>query len=241
MEEHVFQTIERKKVSLQIVDQIKKLITTGKLKPGYSLPPERELMKVFSVSRPTLREALNMLSTMGYLQMSQRQRTKVKSLIPGNITDPLQRMIKEDAKTSLELVEARSIIETGNAQLAAKRATEEDIAKLQHCIDEMRAKQDKESGLADADAEFHLAIAEATHNKIQVHLMFSIYHILKVKVGLCYYADKVDFIFDQHCDIVDAIRNRDEERAKEAMETHLLFVKNLLLDQLIDDSESEST
>lgn len=237
MEEQVFQPIEQKKVSLQIVDQIKKLITSGKLKPGSSLPPERELMKVFNVSRPTLREALNMLSTMGYIQMSQRERTKVKSLIPGNITDPLRRMLKEDTKASLELIEARAIIETGNAQLAARRATSDDIARLQQCIEEMRDEQDKGSGLADADAAFHLAIAEATHNKMQVHLMFSIYHILKEKVGLCYYADKIDVIFDQHLDIVDAIKNRDEEKAKEAMETHLLFIKKLLLDQLNNDKE----
>ena len=81
MEDHVFRAIEQKKVSSQIVDQVKTLIASGKLKPGDTLPPERELMKVFNVSRPTLREALNMLSIMGFIQVSQRQRTKVKSTL----------------------------------------------------------------------------------------------------------------------------------------------------------------
>ena len=127
MEDHVFYAIEQKKVSAQIVDQVKSLISSGKLKPGDALPPERELMKVFNVSRPTLREALNTLSTMGFVQMAQRQRTRVKSLVPSNITEPLHRLLKEDIKTSLELIEARTMIETGNARLAARRATERDL------------------------------------------------------------------------------------------------------------------
>ncbi|MBT8333030.1 MAG: GntR family transcriptional regulator, partial [Deltaproteobacteria bacterium] len=57
MEHQVFHAIEQKKVSSQIVEQVKTLIANGKLKPGDALPPERELMKVFNVSRPTLREA----------------------------------------------------------------------------------------------------------------------------------------------------------------------------------------
>ncbi len=239
MEEHIFQAIERKKVSLQIVDQIKELITKGKLQPGDFLPPERELMKVFNVSRPTLREALNTLSTMGFIQMSQRQRTRVKSLIPGNFTEPLQKMLKEDGKTALELIEARSIIETGNARLAAKRATKKDIAKLHQCINDIKKRKGKYPGLTDSDADFHSAIAEATHNRILVHLMYSIYHLLEEKVVFCYYTEHTETIFSQHLDIVDAISNKDEQRAGEAMETHLSFIKQLLLDKLNSDNKIE--
>lgn len=240
MEDHVFRAIEQKKVSFQIVDQIKALITNGKLKPGDSLPPERELMKVFNVSRPTLREALNMLATMGFVQMSQRQRTKVKSLVPNNITEPLSRLLKEDIKTSLELVESRAIIETANAQLAASRATEEDIARLDQSIEDMRKKLEKDASLIDEDAGFHLAIAEATHNKIQTHLMFSIYDLLKEKVGLCYYDDEADHILQQHCKIVEAIKNKDEEKARQGMEEHLSYVQSLI-NRLIDKEEKENS
>ena len=229
MEDHVFRAIEQKKVSSQIVDQVKTLISSGKLKPGDTLPPERELMKVFNVSRPTLREALNMLSIMGFIQVSQRQRTKVKSLVPSNITEPLRHLLKEDIQTSLELIDARTIIETANAALAAERADEEDIARLEECIEKMRIKLREDDSLDDEDANFHLSIAEATHNKIQMHLMFSIYDLLKETVGLCYYDDEAQNIFKQHSKIVEAIKNKDPQGAKDSMDEHLSYIKSLVI------------
>ena len=236
MEDHVFRAIEQKKVSSQIVDQVKTLIASGKLKPGDTLPPERELMKVFNVSRPTLREALNMLSIMGFIQVSQRQRTKVKSLVPSNITEPLRHLLKEDIKTSLELIDARAIIETANAALAAERADEEDIARLEECIEKMRINLREDDTLNKEDANFHLTVAEATHNKIQTHLMFSIYDLLKETVGLCYYNDEAENIFQQHCRIVEAIKEKDPQCAKERMEEHLSYIKSLV-NRLLDSEK----
>ena len=233
MENQVFRAIEQKKVSAQIVDQVKALISSGKLKPGDTLPPERELMKVFNVSRPTLREALNMLSIMGFIQVSQRQRTKVKSLVPSNITEPLRHLLKEDINTSLELVDARAIIETANAELAAQRADEQDIARLESCMNQMETKLAENVSLTDEDADFHLAIAEATHNKVQTHLMFSIYDLLKEKVGICYYEDETDHIVNQHRKIVEAIKAGDSEKARQGMEEHLAYVK-ALVDRMIE-------
>ncbi len=238
MEDHVFRAIEQKKVSSQIVDQVKTLIASGKLKPGDTLPPERELMKVFNVSRPTLREALNMLSIMGFIQVSQRQRTKVKSLVPSNITEPLRHLLKEDIKTSLELIDARAIIETANAALAAERADQEDIARLEACIEKMRSSLKDNDTLNNEDANFHLSIAEATHNKIQTHLMFSIYDLLKETVALCYYDDEAEIIFKQHCKIVEAIKKKDPQGAKERMEEHLSYIK-LLVNKLLESDKVE--
>ena len=238
MEDHVFRAIEQKKVSSQIVEQVKTLIASGKLKPGDTLPPERELMKVFNVSRPTLREALNMLSIMGFIQVSQRQRTRVKSLVPSNITEPLRHLLKEDIKTSLELIDARAIIETANAELAAERADEDDLAHLDNCIEKMRIKLQEDDTVHTEDANFHLTIAEATHNKIQTHLMFSIYDLLKETVGLCYYDDEAENIFRQHCRIVEAIKSKDPQLARHRMEEHLTYIKSLV-NRLLDSGKEK--
>ncbi len=237
MEEQVFQAIKQKKISSQIVDQIKNLITNGQLKPGDSLPPERELMKVFNVSRPTLREALNMLSTMGFVQMSQRQRTKGKSLMPGSVTEPLRRLLKDDIKTSVELGESRTIIETANAQMAAERATKKDILRLEKSIELMHRNIEKNSNVSEEDVQFHLAVAEATHNKIQTHLMFSLYDLLKEKVELCYHGGISD-ILGQHSKIVEAIKKRDGVLARKRMEEHLAYVE-LQINQLNEDDLQE--
>jgi len=225
MEEIPFQSIKQKKVSSQIVDQIKEVISSGKLRPGDALPPERELMQIFNVGRPTLREALNSLATMGYLETAHRQRTKVKSLVPNDIIEPLRLMLQEDIRAAIQLVESRAIVETANAELAAARASEEDIVKLEDCIEDMRNKLTNDSALLEGDADFHLAIADATHNRIQTHLMFSIYDLLKEKVSICYHGDQAEMIFQQHCKIVEAIKAKDARKAREAMKVHLEFVR----------------
>ena len=126
-----FQPIKQEKISTKIAEQIKTLINSGELKPGDALPPERELVKVFNVSRASLREALNTLAGMGFLEMSQKHRTIVKSLASGRITDPLHHLLQEDIQTVFELIEVRKAVETWSAYHAAKRATADDIARLE--------------------------------------------------------------------------------------------------------------
>lgn len=239
MEATPFQTIKQKKISSQIVDQIRDAITSGQLRPGDSLPPERELMKVFNVGRPTLREALNSLSTMGFLEMAQRQRTKVKSLVPHDIIEPLRLMLQEDATVATDLVESRAIVETANAELAAERATEEDIIRLEEIIEDMRGKLDKKAALLVSDADFHLAIANATHNKIQSHLMYSIYDLLKEKIGICYHEIEAEMIFQQHVQIVEAIKQKDCVKARETMNEHLVFIRSQLNDLTRNEIEKK--
>ncbi len=230
MSDSVFQAIEQKRVSSRIIDQFKVLISSGKLKPGDPLPPERTLMKTFGVSRPTLREALNALSTMGFISMEQRRRTTVRSLVPSNITEPICRLLKEDMTTSLELIESRSVIEVASARFAARRANEADITRLERCLVNMRDNITQERTFSAVDAEFHLTVAEASHNKIQAHLMFSIYDLLKERVFMCYApgGDQAEAVFAQHQAIVAAIKSRDEQLAAEKMEEHLSYVESLV-------------
>jgi GntR family transcriptional repressor for pyruvate dehydrogenase complex len=152
-----FQPIKQEKISTKIVGQIKALINKGELKPGDALPAERELVKILNVSRASLREALNSLVGMGFLEMSQRHRTIVKSLTGGRITEPLLQLLKEDTQTIFELIEVRKAIEAWNAHYAAERAKDADIAHLEQSIESMRIKIDQGSSVLEDDADFHLA------------------------------------------------------------------------------------
>ena len=221
-----FQPIKQEKISTKIAEQIKSLINSGDLKPGDALPPERELVKVFNVSRASLREALNTLAGMGFLEMSQKHRTIVKSLAAGRITDPLNHLLKEDMQTVFELIEVRKAMETWNAYHAAERATVADIASLEKSTESMRIKIEQEMSVVEADANFHLAISEATHNKIQTHLMFSIYDILKESLGKYLESIKMNDIFDQHSKVVEAIIKRDPDLAAVRMREHLDYVES---------------
>lgn len=220
-----FQPIKQEKISTKIAEQIKSLINTGELKPGDALPPERELVKVFNVSRTSLREALNTLAGMGFLEMSPKHRTIVKSLASGRITDPLHHLLKEDIQTVFELIEVRKAIESWSAYHAAKRATAADITRLEKSVESMRIKIERGISVIEDDANFHLAISEATHNKIQTHLMFTIYDILKESLGKYYESIKMRQVYEQHCKVVAAIKKRDSALASRRMHEHLDYVE----------------
>jgi len=224
-----FQPIKQKKISTKIVEQIKSLILNGDLRPGEILPPERELMKSLNVSRPSLREALNSLTGMGFIE-TQRNRTVIKSLASGRMLEPLHHLLKEDIGTAFNLIEVRKAIETWSAYFAAERATDSDINRIEECVSSMKTKIDEGISVVTEDADFHLAISAAAHNIIQTHLMFSIYDILKESLRKYYESMELLDTYGQHCKVVDAIKKRDAHLARRRMLEHLEYVESTLKD-----------
>jgi len=212
MENQLFKPIKQERLSVKIANQIKTLIMEGELKPGDPLPPERELMGMLNVSRPSIREALKSLLGMGFLETSKGNRTIVRSLASGSILDPLEQLLKDDIKIVFQLIEVRKAIEAWNAYYAAKRASQKDIAHIEAQVESMRQKlQEDDFSLEKEDADFHLAISEATHNKVQTHIMFTIYDILKNSIGRHYgYFDRNE-IFKQHLSVLNAIKFQDRQ------------------------------
>ncbi len=230
-----FQPIKQEKISTKIVEQIKSLILSGDLRPGDMLPPERELMKSLNVSRPSLREALNSLAGMGFLEITQRHRTVIKSLASGRMLEPLHHLLKDDIETTYELIESRKAIETWSAYYAAERAKDSDITRIEECVLSMKTKMDQGIDVVNEDANFHLAISEATHNKIQTHLMSSIYDILKEFLGKYYKSIKSRDIYNQHYNVLKAIKKRDCELARKRMLEHLDYVETTIKDFIVTD------
>jgi len=227
MDRQIFKPIKQEKISSKIVNQIKSLILEGDLKPGDPLPPERELMKLFNVSRPSIREALKSLVGMGFLETTQGNRTVVRSLASGRMLEPLHQLLKDDISIVFDIIEVRKAIEAWNAFYAAKRATPGDIARLDGNMETMRVKLEKNGfNLEKEDADFHLALSEAAHNKIQTHIMFTIYDILKKSIGKYYSDIDVETVYRQHMKVVEAIKERDSELARMKILEHLDYVES---------------
>ena len=216
-----FQPIKQAKVSTLIIDQIKSHITSGNLHPGDPLPSERELMKTFNVSRASLREALKILDAMGYVEIEQRKRTRVKSLVPDSFVKPILSLLKDDMNTVLEIIEVRKCMEAWNAYHAAQRATDEEIEILGQNVEAMSLKVKKKQDLIENDASFHLEISTMTHNNIQSHLMFSIYDTIQKTIGICYEKNESKKILKEHHKVYLAIKGRDPEQARLQMLNHL--------------------
>jgi GntR family transcriptional repressor for pyruvate dehydrogenase complex len=222
----MFKTIKHVRVSDEIIQQIKILIGQGKLKPGDRLPPERDLGKEFGVSRPSLREALNSLVAMGFLEVKGK-RTFIKSVASESMQNPLSLLIKADTQKIFDLIEVRKAIEAWGAFLAAQRATEEDIKQLANIIEAMKKAFEEKRSWEKQDADFHLGIAQATHNTIQTHVMSTIYDLLRESVAKVFKdRSKVKKLLDQHYRIFSAVKNHSPDKARERTLEHLNYVES---------------
>ena len=222
----MFKPIKHTKVSDEVVNQIKNQISEGILKPGDRLPPERDLVKEFGVSRPSLREALNSLVAMGFLEVKGK-RTFIKSVADERMQDPLSLLIKTDIQKIFDLIEVRKGIEVWGAFLAAQRATEEDLKQLENILEEMKKAFEQGRSWEKQDADFHLGIAQATHNTIQTHMMSTIYDLLRESVARVFKdRSKVKKLLDHHYRIFGAIKNHSPDKARERTLEHLNYVES---------------
>lgn len=226
----VFQPIKPKKVSSQIAEQIRSSILAGEFTPGEKLPPERELAELFGVSRPSVREALNLLASSGLVESYQGGGTVVKSLVEISAGNPLSELIKGEQARALDVIEVRKCMEGWTSYYAAQRALPEDLRKLEQIVVEMERNLEGMKPSQDLDANFHIIIAQSTHNVVWLHLMQSIFDAMKEfqrGVWRVVYQTKEDhrLLFQHHREVFEAIRDRDAERAREAMLTHLTFAE----------------
>jgi GntR family transcriptional regulator, transcriptional repressor for pyruvate dehydrogenase complex len=228
MVRQIYKPVEREKVSVKVRNQIKSLIIEGKLKPGEILPPERELVSLLNVSRPSIREATNSLIGMGFLDVTHGNKIIVKSIVPTEVFSPLDHFLKEDCENIFEFIEVRKAMETWNASLAAKRATPEDIIHFEAIIDSMKRTVDEGGSFPDKeDANFHLAIAMATHNTVQVHMMSTIWDIMIIFIGKYYRSLKNGTkLLAQHIGIFEAIKQKNPALATQRIYEHLDFAED---------------
>lgn len=225
-----FQPIKPKKVSSQIAEQIRNSILAGEFAPGEKLPPERELAEMFGVSRPSVREALNMLASSGLVMSYQGGGTVVMSLVETASGNPLSELIRTQQERALDVIEVRKGMESWTAYYAAERALPEDIRRMDEILAAMETNLAELKPSEDLDANFHILIARSTHNIVWLHLMQNLFDAMKEfqqGVWRAVYLTREDhhLLYRHHRDIFEAVRAHDPDRARLAMSTHLSFAE----------------
>ena len=225
----LLQPIKAKRVSDQAYEQIRDLIFRGELKPGDRIMPERELAQALGVSRPTVREAIKRLVTMGLLEHRQGQGTFVCSIDAQRETNPLAAVMEGHDASLEELLEVRMGLEGQSAILAAQRATPEDIRVLAKSLEFMLAENAAGRLGIEEDVSFHMAIAFASHNPVQVHLMKKFHDLLHFGIkenlqALWEEPSSLPTIRRHHQEIFTAIKDHDPDAAYRAMKEHINFV-----------------
>jgi DNA-binding FadR family transcriptional regulator len=205
----------------RIAAGIGRRIITGELKPGDRLPKEIELLAQLEVSRTTLREALTILSSKGFLEARQRVGTHVRAPEHWNMLDPmvLGWYGEGDEKAlAQDLFEMRLALEPQAARLAALRATEEDIAAIKAALSGMADDHKNPGGAIAADIAFHLRIIQAARNRFLLPVSAVIRAALAISVPRTFRKHGgMSRALAMHADIANAIERRDGDGAALAM------------------------
>ena len=221
-----------------VAAELEKRMLEGSLKPGDRLPAERTLALDLGVSRPCLREALQKLVSKGLLTTRHGGGTHVTDRLEAHFVDPWQDMLKDHPLLHRDLLEFRQMLESQAASLAADRATDADLARLDavHSVLEASYDGDDMAACIDADVAFHQAIAEAAHNVLIGHLTASLMRVIHGHVAgnlehLHARPQRWNRLRAQHQAIWQAIRERRPDAAAQAARAHVEFVR-----QSMDDS-----
>lgn len=234
-----FDPIVQKSISEQVAQRLLTMIRSGLLKPGQQLPPERELAAMLGVGRPAVREAIRGLALLGLLRIRQGEGTFVGKLETRELLEPLEMIIDLNAGTLEALFDARLIIETGVAALAATHMAEEELERLNRNVeDEARLLSDP-AAFAAADVEFHEAIIEACDNPFLQSIAGSLYMLgKKSRTITSRIPATLERSLQDHRDILVALKARDPQRAADAMRTHLIRVRDAYRGAALNKDES---
>jgi GntR family transcriptional repressor for pyruvate dehydrogenase complex len=215
----------------QIADRLRELVLTGALHHGARLPTEATLASEFGVSRATMREAIRMLGAQGLVVATKGARGGTYVTPPS--LDYASRLLQAnvallaevDDITLQELLEARRLIEVPAARLAARRRTEDDLARLEDAIPD-DAREHGVDERFSVNAGFHTSLMAASGNALLEVAALPIFTVLQTSLarsGLgSRFARRIDA---DHREITDAIARADEEGAGEAMDAHLTYLQ----------------
>ena len=206
-----------------VVQGLRERILTGSLRPGMSLPPERELAGQLDVSRATLRQGLSILSQMGLLSIQRGRGGGAVVTAPPvtTVASSIALLLQTRAVTAGQLCEFRRALEVEAAQLAAARRSDEALAAIAAALDAYIASGNDPALQNARGRAFHHAVARASGNPLLAETMTSLNDAFAACFALQHAApDPRRLIHELHGPILDAIRRRDEPGARRAMQAH---------------------
>ncbi|WP_434358416.1 pyruvate dehydrogenase complex transcriptional repressor PdhR [Parasalinivibrio latis] len=241
-----YQRIRQPKLSDVIEKELESLILEGTLSPGQKLPPERELAVKFDVSRPSIREAIQRLEAKKLLYRRQGGGTFVSDRLWQSFSEPLIELLADHPESQFDLLESRHALEGISAHYAALRGTEEDFQRIRSCHDEIQRLQQKGDLEDEARAvmQYLVAVTEAAHNVVLLHIVRSLAPLLEQNVlqnfELLYRRkDVVEKVSTHRAGIVEAIVSGEPEKARQASHAHLAYIEETLLDLRREESRRE--
>jgi GntR family transcriptional repressor for pyruvate dehydrogenase complex len=216
----------KQRLGQQVVSRILELVRTGNLRPGDRLPPERELIEIFRISRPSLREALRALSILGVIESRHGGGAFVTDLEAQTLLAPLDFFLSLSKSNLNEAFESRRVIEVEIVRKAAIQADPKDLSDLEAMMAAHAAVINDPIGFRILDSRFHEKLSIIAGNAILQRIAYGLYNLgLDIRRRATAEPGIIAQSTEDHAQIVEAIYARDQTRAGEAMKTHLAHIE----------------
>ncbi len=241
----VLSQIGNKSVYYSALRQLEKLIVDGIYKPNEKLPSERDIALQLKISRPNIRIALKELERKKLVITKKGDGTFVNNFLGDGINKPLMHLLAHHSKPAIDFMEFRYAVEGEAAYQATIRATKYDKQIFKEIMNKMTAahKNEDPDEEASLDIKFHIAIAEASHNILQLHIMKSLFSLLNDGIFfnrnvLYFRTGSRSSLLKHHHEIYNNIIKGNPEKAKKVMQEHVDYAKQGII-ELGDISERE--
>jgi GntR family transcriptional repressor for pyruvate dehydrogenase complex len=226
----VFKEITPVRLYESVIEQIMDLVENNELKPGDKLPPERELAEKLSISRGSLREAFRVLESRGLIKSKPGGGRFIREIRENGHNNTENIILSLEKSSILELLEAREIFEVKIAEVAAQRATPEDIDLIEKALNRMNKEKIDKYKKTESDTEFHLAIAGASHNFVFVNIIKLHLDLLKeTREKTWQIPGRRKEQQEEHQAIFQAIKENNSKKAGEAILKHLRNIRKVVV------------
>lgn len=214
-------------LSSKIVAAVRAALFAKKMKPGEFLGTENDLAERFEVSRIVARDALRTLQALGIVEirMGKGGGARIARGNPHLFAEALAVQLDLTGVSVREIMDAQRAIETLAAELAAENATAADHAKLQLLLADAESKLGDAEAFTESGREFHLAVAEASHNRVLVVQLISLQHVSWPSNNNTLTPDVARRINEVHRELARLIEMRDGAGARQVMNEHVKMIR----------------
>lgn len=233
--------LERQSVVHLAIEQIRRMVTSGALTTGQRLPSERELAELFGVSRPTVREAIRVLSFSGVLDTRQGSGTYVSDHAQA-VAGDLELAVDVSHDAYDDLMEVRLWLEVGACEEAARNITARQIAKLRSLIEDFEGGERTPQRFVQQEVGFHAVIHEASRNSILASQMRVMGKLIEERLLVAAQTFGIrQASLDEHREILKAMEEKDPVAARRAMRLHLTLARDEFMRRLDQERQKSST